>query len=378
MARKFTKEELDMIIIDYKSGMRPFEMAEKYKRKSASIINKLKSLGIYENNNYRYTKDDELFLMEEYPKGNWDVIFERFPNVSKQSILTKVSKLGIRNDSYFWTDDELEYLEKNYYNYSLCELSNHFNNRHTKDAILTQAHKYFGYLRNDDWTDEEESLLKKYYPSIPIDMVCKMIPTRSKNAIINHSNVMGINSYFYNITYWNEEQDKLLIDNWNSMSDDELSDLIGKPKLSISERRHRLRLMRVDKDNLKYSDISRYFRGQLQNWKTESMKNCNYQCVLTGSKDFQIHHLYSFNQIVADFFNNTNFIIKEFNEYSQEELKIITEHFIAEHNKHPLGVCIRRDIHELYHTVYGRYGNTPEQWNKFEQDYRNGLYMNTA
>lgn len=39
-----------------------------------------------------------------------------------------------------------------------------------------------------------------------------------------------------------------------------------------------------------------------------------------------------------------------------------------------LGVCIDENIHKLFHSVYGQYCNTPEQWYQFEKDYKNGIY----
>ena len=105
------------------------------------------------------------------------------------------------------------------------------------------------------------------------------------------------------------------------------------------------------------------------------MKKCNYQCVLTGSKKFHIHHLYSFNQIISDVFNKYNFPIYDtFEEYSDEELDTILDKFIEEQDSHPLGVCIDENIHKLFHSVYGQYCNTPEQWYQFEKDYKNGIY----
>ena len=50
--------------------------------------------------------------------------------------------------------------------------------------------------------------------------------------------------------------------------------------------------------------------------------------------------------------------------------------FINEQNKYPLGVCVSKDIHVLFHSLYGQYNNTPEQWYQFEKDYKNGLYDN--
>ena len=44
------------------------------------------------------------------------------------------------------------------------------------------------------------------------------------------------------------------------------------------------------------------------------MEKCNYQCIVTGSKDFDIHHLYGFNMIVfetIDILKNENKLISD-------------------------------------------------------------------
>lgn len=38
------------------------------------------------------------------------------------------------------------------------------------------------------------------------------------------------------------------------------------------------------------------------------------------------------------------------------------------------GVCVRKDIHELYHSLYGKGNNTPEQWNIFVKSLKDGKY----
>lgn len=99
MAKKlFTKEELDNIIKDYDNGngLRPFELGEKYNRNPTSIIGKLKDLGIYKCSTYRFTDEDIKFLEEYYPYGDWDFIMNHFPETTKQSIMKKVCKLGIK------------------------------------------------------------------------------------------------------------------------------------------------------------------------------------------------------------------------------------------------------------------------------------------
>lgn len=44
---KFTREEKDSIIKDYKDGLCPHELGEKYNRNDSSIINMLKSENIF-------------------------------------------------------------------------------------------------------------------------------------------------------------------------------------------------------------------------------------------------------------------------------------------------------------------------------------------
>lgn len=61
-------------------------------------------------------------------------------------------------------------------------------------------------------------------------------------------------------------------------------------------------------------------------------------------------------------------------DYSDDELDRIEALFIAEHNNYPLGVCIRKDIHDLFHSLYGKSNNTESQWNYFVANLKSGKY----
>ena len=87
------------------------------------------------------------------------------------------------------------------------------------------------------------------------------------------------------------------------MSDDEIAKKIGKTSRGVMEQRNMIGLFRIRKDYSKYENIAKFFRGHIQNWKVNSMKNCNYRCILTGSKDFAIHHIISFNIILENVFS---------------------------------------------------------------------------
>lgn len=257
---------------------------------------------------------------------------------------------------------------------SLNELEEKFNYKFSKGSIRTKAWKKFGYSTDDDWTQEEESILINKYSKIPLDEVCKLIPNRTKVAIIRHARKFKLLSYYNTCTLWTSEQIEYLLDNWQTYSDEELGEFLHKNKQSIIDKRHRLDLYRIDREYGGYTSIAKYLRGQTWSWKSKSIKACNNQCIITGSNSFQVHHLYCVSTMIQDIFNENKISRKEFNEYSSEELENILNLFIQKQNSYPLGICIRKDIHDLYHEIYGKYNNTEEQWKRFESDLLSGKY----
>lgn len=374
---KFTEEETRNIIDDYNNGMTPKEMSEKYNRNSGTIIGKLKSLGVYKPKNHRYTEEEIEFIKNHYPKGELDVIFERFPFMTKAGLIKLCHKHNISADYYNnkkWTDGDLKVVEEYYYSKSLDEIYEMIDGRHSLSAIQTKALKYFGYSKDRTWTDEELDILKEYYPVESVDDVCEKLPNRTRDAIIRQANNLGIQSYFYLNTYWSDEDEKFLIDNWKNMSDIELAEALGKNKHAIADKRGLLGLQRVKHYNeASYFDVKRFIRGNIWTWKSESMKKCNYQCILTGDKnDFHIHHMHSFGLIFDEIVEENNIILKDkMSEYSVDELEFILDRFIEKQKEYPLGVCVRTDLHKLFHKLYGK-RTTVDMWNRFAENYKNG------
>jgi len=112
--------------------------------------------------------------------------------------------------------------------------------------------------------------------------------------------------------------------------------------------------------------IHHFLRNNLDEWKKSSMENCNYKCIITGDRFDQIHHIVSVNLIIEETFNelqiNKN---NDLSVYTNEELLRIKSKFLEIHNHYPLGVCLRNDIHNLFHSIYGWGNNTEYQWNEF-------------
>lgn len=120
--------------------------------------------------------------------------------------------------------------------------------------------------------------------------------------------------------------------------------------------------------------LAQYLRDLLCEWKKDSMINCEYKCILTGDRFNSIHHLYSFNKIIKETILEVNLpILSNISKYSEIELRAFKDVFIKIHSKYPLGVCLNKKTHDLYHRMYG-FDNTPEQFKEFIQRYTNGEF----
>lgn len=122
-------------------------------------------------------------------------------------------------------------------------------------------------------------------------------------------------------------------------------------------------------------ELNRRLRSSLSKWKKESEKKSNYKCVLTGSGAYDIHHLYSYNSIIKDSLKLLGLPIKE--EYSSMEFRKI-KNIVLEMHENYLGVCIRPDLHIIFHQVYGKHDNTPEQFEQFKYNYFNNKIKEVA
>jgi len=271
-----------------------------------------------------------------------------------------------------WTDNDCNKLLQNYSVLSKEELLELFPDR-SWSSIVTKACK-LNIVRREPWSEYENNLLISVYENTDINDVFNMFPNRTPNAIKLRAEKLGLSSP--NCIIWTDEQLQFIKDNWMILSDYDMGKKLGKTKNAVKRQRNLLGLHRQDKTQQTYENISKYIRGNIYQWKKDSMKQCQYCCVLTGSKDFEIHHLYPVNKLINSIFINNNIEYKNFNDYTQNELNNILKLFIIEQNKYPLGECVRKDIHSLFHRLYGQYNTTIEQWKQFKNDYINGVYKN--
>ena len=93
-------------------------------------------------------------------------------------------------------------------------------------------------------------------------------------------------------------------------------------------------------------------------WLIKSAESTNYNCVITGKNFDNVHHLYPFKNIVEEVFINLNIDKrKNVSEYSECEEIAIRNELKRLHNFYGYGSPINKDVHKLFHDLYG-YTNT--------------------
>lgn len=290
----------------------------------------------------KYTEEDIEFLKKYYPIGDWDAIFARFPNLDKDKIYNVCHKRGI---------------SANYYE---------------RDKF-SKAESYRASIEHRKrWTDNEINVLKDNYSIMPMDELVKLLPDRTYNSIILKANKLALQSFQRQQQLYSEADLDFIKSNWLLMSDKEMATKLNRTQRAIKAVRNNMELFRQDKEKIHYENLIQFFRGQIHIWKRESVAQCNFQCVLTESKNFDIHHLISFNIIAKRFLLDNNTLLKEnFEDYTRHELDKLTELFVEYHNNYPLGVCVDHKLHQIFHQMYG-YVNTEEQWNMFVDKFNKG------
>jgi len=224
-----------------------------------------------------------------------------------------------------------------------------------------------------------------------------------------------------NVEFWTDNEIKLLINNYSTYSNPELIMLFLNNR-TISSLEHKSKELNLSKDkqtinrlnknngiltsirkllnedwqgqdnpqynSQRFGELNPNYKGgisalyqelrrNLKQWKIDSVKNNNYVSFLTGNRFDDIHHLYSFDNIVKDTLNETGLpIYEDISFYSDEEIKQLVDKCIEIHYRHPLGICLEEKYHMKFHEDFGYGNNTPEQFNTFLDNYYNGKYKN--
>lgn len=369
MGCKLSQDIIDKLVKQYQNGTSTMELSKIYNVSTQTVINYLKQHNVFKPKTHNWSKEMDEKLREVYPSGDWDLILNTFPGRSRSFIYTQASQLGLHMENYFWSEHDKNILRKYYYVIPTEEIQKMLDKEYKIRTIQNQAKK-LGLTRNTYWTDEEVNIMNEKYPSLGAMGIMEFLPNKTYHAIIGKAVSMGLRCDIF----WTEDEKQFVIDNWESMSDTEMGKVLKRPPSGIMEQRHKLGLY-YDLGYNGYYTIINYLRMNITEWKKKSMAYCNYKCVLSGNPFDDIHHKYSFNLILKETLNTIDIDDRELiDDYTNEELTKILNTFRSVQDKYPLGVCLSRDVHKLFHKIYGYGDNTIEQWDEFEHNYKNELY----
>lgn len=370
MSRKYkhvSKEEENNILNDYANKMTIQELVQKYNRSKETIISILTKHDVYiQPPSNKLSDKDWKIISGLYMEGENEKIFSLYPHLTYHFLMSKMSRLKVKSGRRnWWSEEDKQIISDLYYIEDIDTLYELISRRHSKDAIQTFALKELGYSIKNYWTEEEDNLLKENYSTRPIEEVLELFPNRTLMALQNRAKKFGLTSNYRVNTYWPEEDNDFLINHWKDMSDYQIGAQLNRTPSSVKDRRKLLGLYRINKEFFGYETIKRLLRARTWIWKQKSMEACNHCCVITGSKDFHIHHLYGFSDIFNQFITINNITEQKIKAYTFEELENMCDEFVKFHDTYPLGVCVRSDLHQLFHELYGKHNNNPNQWNDF-------------
>jgi hypothetical protein len=129
------------------------------------------------------------------------------------------------------------------------------------------------------------------------------------------------------------------------------------------------------------STISNYLRSLqiVKQWRKDTYIRENSKCQLTGKHvhggNSDVHHLKAFSTIVEEAHNLHNIKIKpQVKDYTQEELKLLEEYVGSWHKDTSNAVLLSDETHNLFHSLYRKGRNTPEQFEEFRERYLAGEF----
>lgn len=123
--------------------------------------------------------------------------------------------------------------------------------------------------------------------------------------------------------------------------------------------------------------ISKHLRRLNEQWFEDCKQQVDYTCQLTGKHggNLHTHHLKAFSTIVIEAHDLHNIQIKDqVKDYTQEELKLLEEYVGSWHKDNSNAVVLCEDVHKLFHSLYGKGENTPEQFEEFRERYMTGEF----
>lgn len=208
----WSQEELD-IVRQYKALSKEELLSKLPGRNWIAIKSMAHVLG--EKKRFTWTEEVENKLKQVYNTLNKQELLKLFPETTWNTIQTKACELGLTGEKIKnWTEKELNILKTNYPLYpqkiSKEKVLSLLPGR-TWGSIMYQANKLnISCIWN--WTEEEVSILKEFYPTCDREEMEKKLPNRNWESIMGKAQHLGVGQ-----KKWTEEEDKIITQSYKNL-----------------------------------------------------------------------------------------------------------------------------------------------------------------
>lgn len=140
---------------------------------------------------YKWTKERIEILKNMYSTCEWEDIYKALDLYDKERIISKCSDLKIKKNNYFYSEEDIAFLRKNYKKMTVKKMANCIGK--TEGGVATALRRY-KINKDDDYTEQEKQLLKKIYPYYTNKYIIeKFFPNKNKYQIAELAKRLGVN-----------------------------------------------------------------------------------------------------------------------------------------------------------------------------------------
>ena len=189
---KWTSEEEQLILNNYQNGIKYLQTLFP-ERSLSSIKAKIYDLNLRLSTRElpkTWTYEEIEILKKYYPtEGSSKKMRERLPGRRQAVINKKAAELKLESPYKFLSEKDIQFIKDNYANMSISECAKHLN---TSTVTIKNYVKKFKLYKTHDkiWTEEENEIVRKYYPTEG-KLVYKRLIGRTPKACINHAKILG-------------------------------------------------------------------------------------------------------------------------------------------------------------------------------------------